>query len=126
MTLVKKFILALSLCFAPVLANAADGAPTLVLDGSTIAVKGHLTTEQKAEKKAEFEKRLAALSPEGQARFRADRKAVHAKIKGQSKAERKAVLKGFHAKYPALFPAPVKIKHHRHAAEPVPPLQQPQ
>lgn len=50
MTLVKKFILALSLCFAPVLANAADGTPTLVLDGSNVAVKGRLTPEQKAEK----------------------------------------------------------------------------
>ena len=106
----KKFILSLSLCLAPVLANAADGAPTLVLDGSVAALRGHLTPEQKAEKKADFEKQLAALSPEEQARFRADRKAVHAKIKGLSKTERKVVLKEFHARYPALYASHTTVK----------------
>lgn len=125
MTAMKTVLLSLSLCLAPALLHAADGAPTLVLDGSNVAVKGHLTPEQKAEKKAEFEKRLAALSPEEQARFRADRKAVHAKIKGLSKPERKAALKEFHAKYPSLYPAPVKIKHLRHV-QPVQPQPQAQ
>ncbi len=126
MTTMKTVLLSLSLCLAPALLHAADGAPALVLEEGNVAVKGHLTPEQKAAKKAELEKRLAALSPEEQARFHADRKALHAKIKDLSKAERKAAMKEFRQRYPTLFPEPVKVKHKRRAEPAVPPLQQPQ